>query len=186
MNTSEVLRRYATGERDFRRANLRGQSFKGKNLSGADFSEADIRGTNFTNAVLSGARFTGAKAGLQKRWVMAQLVIALVISLLSGVLSAFAGGLVARFFEPSFIEDSTIIPGIITLAILIMVFGTTQMALKEAAKDTPKLSLVVGNLEGATSLIHQLGNTTDAANALIAKLKDPLMKLAGWLVVCQG
>ena len=62
----------------------------------------------------------------------------------------------------------------------------TQMALKEAAKDTPKPSLVVGNLEGATSLIHRLGNTTDAANALIAKLKDPLMKLAGWLGVAAA
>jgi uncharacterized protein YjbI with pentapeptide repeats len=50
MKADEVLRRYAAGERDFHRVNLRGQSFKGKDLSGADFSEADIRGANFTNA----------------------------------------------------------------------------------------------------------------------------------------
>ena len=35
---------------------------------------ADIRGANFTNAILRGANFTGAKTGVQKRWMMAQLV----------------------------------------------------------------------------------------------------------------
>ena len=57
MKASELLKRYAVGERNFQRVNLGGQSFKGQNLSGADFSgadfsEADIRGANFTDANL--------------------------------------------------------------------------------------------------------------------------------------
>ncbi|KAM3097390.1 pentapeptide repeat-containing protein [Phormidesmis sp. 146-12] len=68
MKASEVLRRYAAEERDFRCARLRGQSFRGQNLSGADFSEADIRGTDFSNAILKKASFVGANAGLPTNW----------------------------------------------------------------------------------------------------------------------
>lgn len=81
MKTEEIRRRYAAGDRDFSKANLRGQNFKGQDLSGANFSRADIRGANFNSANLSGANFAGATAGLQKRWMIAQLIAAFLLSI---------------------------------------------------------------------------------------------------------
>ncbi len=101
MKATEVLRRYAAGERNFQRENLRGQSFKGQDLSGADFSEADIRSTNFENANLQEVNFTGAKAGLQKRWVAFLLVISFLLSGVSGFCSLIIFDLVSLLFDSS-------------------------------------------------------------------------------------
>jgi uncharacterized protein YjbI with pentapeptide repeats len=70
MKASEVLKRYAAGERNFCRADLRGQSFKGQNFSGANFSEADIREANFTHAILRGANFSKVKTGIGEYWTL--------------------------------------------------------------------------------------------------------------------
>ena len=99
MKASEVVNKYAQGERNFQGANLRGLSFKGKNLSGADFSNADIRGTNFTGANLTGTNFRGAKAGLQKRWAAFLVTMAFVLAVISGFCAAFAGLFVAALFD---------------------------------------------------------------------------------------
>jgi uncharacterized protein YjbI with pentapeptide repeats len=124
MKAREVLRRYAAGERDFRRANLRGQSFKGQNLAGADFSEADIRGANFTQAVLRGANFTKAQAGVQKRWWWWQQILALLISALASFLSTFSGVIIATLFTTTNSDKQAyFIAGIVVLGLMVVVFG---------------------------------------------------------------
>jgi uncharacterized protein YjbI with pentapeptide repeats len=100
MKAEEVQRRYAAGERNFAGANLRGCSFKNQNLSGANFGGADIRGANFTSAILREATFTGATAGLQKRWMISQLLLLLLLSGLAGFLQGYFG-YVLSFYLPS-------------------------------------------------------------------------------------
>lgn len=70
MKASEILAKYAAGERNFHGVNLRGQSFKAQNLSGVDLSQADIHGVDFTYANLSQANLSEVKAGLTNNWVI--------------------------------------------------------------------------------------------------------------------
>jgi uncharacterized protein YjbI with pentapeptide repeats len=98
MKAQEVLRRYAAGERNFCNANLRGANFKGQDLSGANFSGADIRSANFTDATLRDANFTKAQGGLQRRWMVVQLCLIVVLAGLSGIMQGFSGALAAAWF----------------------------------------------------------------------------------------
>jgi hypothetical protein len=91
MKAQELLLRYATGERDFRYANLRGQNFKGKDLSNIDLSYADIRGTNFNFAILRDANFTQAKAGLQLPNKLILLVASLFTAIILGSVLSLSG-----------------------------------------------------------------------------------------------
>jgi hypothetical protein len=60
MQPSELMDRYAAGERDFRRANLWGADLSGANLRGADLREANLRLAYLREANLSGANLWGA------------------------------------------------------------------------------------------------------------------------------
>ena len=101
---------------DYSGQNLRGRSFKGQNLTGANFSKADIRGANFTNAILKGADFTGAKAGLQRRWVISLLIVTFLMSALSGFFSIIIGIIIAYIFNTK--NSENFIAGIVALVIV--------------------------------------------------------------------
>lgn len=115
MNAAEVLRLYEAGRRDFKGVSLRGQNFKGKDLSGADFSGADIRSTNFTNANLTRANFIQAKAGLQRRWAVIIVFVSLLLSIISGLLSAVTGYFVSLIFDSSSFVNQVTGWGVLTV-----------------------------------------------------------------------
>ncbi|MDB9483290.1 pentapeptide repeat-containing protein, partial [Dolichospermum circinale CS-537/05] len=103
---------------DYSGQNLQGRSFKGQDLTGANFSQADIRGVDFTNAILKGADFTGAKAGLQRRWVIGLLIITLLLSALSGFFSTVSAVLLSSALSKKIIAG---IVALITLAIFCII-----------------------------------------------------------------
>ncbi|MGA9378291.1 MAG: pentapeptide repeat-containing protein, partial [Phormidium sp.] len=72
------------------RKNLQGISFKGRDLTGVDFSHADIRGADFTNANLTNADFSYALAGLPKKWEIGVLLVAAILSGISGAATVMA------------------------------------------------------------------------------------------------
>ena len=98
MRADEILQEYKQDRRSFQGVSLRGLFFRGKDLSGADVSGADIRGTNFREAILKGAKFQGARAGLQKRWVIVLLIGAFILAGFSGFLAFFNGYLISLIF----------------------------------------------------------------------------------------
>jgi uncharacterized protein YjbI with pentapeptide repeats len=99
----------------FSRQNLRGRSFKEQDLSGTDFSHADLRGANFTDAVLRGANFQGAKAGLQRRWIVAWSLILLILIPLVGLLSALGGLYLGYLTTAEVTSQYTLLPSVIVL-----------------------------------------------------------------------
>ena len=119
MKAQELLRRYATGERDFRNANLRGANFRGQDLSGANFSGADIRSASFNNATLQGVNFEKVQTGLQRRWAFVQWTLVAVISGVAGILQGFSGGLVPMLFQGR--GDSSTV-GVVYISFLSIVY----------------------------------------------------------------
>ncbi len=105
---------------EYRRAKLRGKSFKGQDLTGADFSYSDIRGADFTNAILRDTNFSSTKAGLQRRWAMTIILFSLLLSALSGLMSAVGGSLMGFILIDSARENVYI--GVASLLILSVFF----------------------------------------------------------------
>ncbi|MEO1377031.1 MAG: pentapeptide repeat-containing protein [Cyanobacteria bacterium J06635_10] len=106
---------------DYSGQNLRGRSFKGQNLEGANFSYTDIRSTNFTEANLKGVNFTGAKAGLQKRWMLLLVLLSWLLSGISGFLYLINTILIAYIFDSSQSAENQFI-GWLTVIVTIIVY----------------------------------------------------------------
>lgn len=151
MKASEVLRKYAAGERNFRGVNLRGQSFRGQNLSGADFSEADLRGTNFTRANLRDAKFPGAKVGVEPHWLLIWLGFSWLLSGMLGVCSFWIAILAAfALADLSFLK---------AIAAIILFFLTAAVCLTWGKGKGAAQWVVAGILAGAVA-----GGITGAAH----------------------
>lgn len=126
MKAAELIWLYEAGERNFRGANLRGQSFRGRNLTNADFSRADLRGTDFSRAVLRNADFSGAMMGLERHYT---IVLGITLFLVAAILGSMAG-LVDTVAELEFHTSSMVelIPKWLTLAV---VLGFAVVALNQ-------------------------------------------------------
>lgn len=133
MKASEVVRRYNSGKRDFRRVNLRGQFFKGQNLAGADFSEADIRGAIFTEAILVGAKFKGAIAGINPYSAIRTGFIIICLSLsalsaslpLAAILTIFVVTIMARIAHK---HDFHVKAIVLTVTTVLLISGLIALA----------------------------------------------------------
>lgn len=73
---------------DFSDQNLRGRSFKGQDLTCVNFSYVHIRGADFSNAIFKKANFSHAIAELQRRWAIGLVIFLLLVSVVSGWISA--------------------------------------------------------------------------------------------------
>ncbi|MGJ5632987.1 pentapeptide repeat-containing protein [Nostoc sp. CALU 1950] len=105
---------------DFSCQNLRGRSFKGQNLEGANFSGADICSADFTGANLRGVNFSHAKAGLQWHWIIGLVIVILLLSVLSGLISAYSGLWLAYLLVGDAARSIGNIPGLIVLILCII------------------------------------------------------------------
>ncbi|MEL7407294.1 MAG: pentapeptide repeat-containing protein, partial [Cyanobacteria bacterium J06558_2] len=173
MKASEVLRKYAAGERNFQRVNLRGQSFKGENLSGADFSQANIQGANFQYATLKETKFIRAKAGLETIVKIFLVILSFILSLFAGIASGYVASTTAHFLSSHAIQTNPIPPGLVILLLLSVFFYCLTNEEIENGFTIIAISLAlvlpfspVGAVMGAIGLIGFIAETIAVGIAL--------------------
>ena len=153
LSATEVTRLYAAGERDFRGAVLRGCNFRGVDLSEADFSGADIRSARFVEATLRGVNFSHARAGLQRRWVLGQFLLIILIAGLAGFLQGYFGLWVAYYFSTG--QTSDLIVGLTSLVVVVVTLaaiarqGFTLRAMGSVAVAVAFVGAFAGAVAGA-------------------------------------
>jgi uncharacterized protein YjbI with pentapeptide repeats len=160
MRTEEVLKAYASGERNFRGVDLRGQLFRGENLSEADLSKADLRGTDFSNAILRRTKFIGVRAEPRGQSIIFQAVIAVFLALMAGFVCAFSGAFAGEPFAARNVQQYTIAPGIASL----VTFAATVFAIARYGFIIQSFAMIsgVGAVAGLIALI--ISNTVLSAS----------------------
>jgi len=164
MKAEEVLRRYANGQRDFRSANLRGQSFRSHNLSGANFSQTDIRGTDFSHAILIGANFTSAIAGLQNQWIVGQVIALIIAAMVFGAVEGYSVVYLSSYFSDK-IQTSPVYSLIALLAISVAVVFITAIVRKGSTIAAVGHIIIIAITAGICLTV--LAVTGFGANAII-------------------
>jgi len=165
---------------------FKGQSFKGQNLSGADFSYTDIRGVNFKNAILTGANFHQAKAGQPYRWVLSLMAGSLLLVTLGGLISAYAGGLVAhlvfRSGKPEFFFSSLIFLLVLAGFIFITVRRGLGAALGGFAVVITATIAVLAASGKAEAVVATIIQAVAIASAIAGTLLNTLGTVTVWLI----
>ena len=162
------------GERNFQNENLRGKSFKGKKPLRPDFTKADIRGANFENAILTGAKFCGAKAGLQKRWVV---ILGLSSWLISTVISFFISFFSVIIFPLLALKDITKDSNlshynITTLIVVIILFFLFIYIIREGIGESVIVSIILAVVaDGVVAIpfaaIRTINNSSELKLAVV-------------------
>jgi hypothetical protein len=155
---------------NFKAADIQGTDFTGANLCGANFSNADIRSVNFARATLIGANFYQAQAGLQRRWVITLLIVALLLSSLSGLISTVTGA------WSGYLLSSALGNQVAGLIIITSSFFFIYIILKEGSQAVPKALGIAGAILGILSIV----------GVIAGNFSLPVSAMGGWAGVVFG
>lgn len=109
--------------RDFSYQNLKGQSLRNRNFIDEDFTGADIRGTDFTGACLVNVNFSHVRAGLSLKWKIGIVTFAILLAIVSGFITAFAGAVMGNLFTGN--NLGSLVLGLFVSIIVVIFFATS-------------------------------------------------------------